>query len=509
MATSVKTGWILLLTLILSLVVLAFSNPQRTCFQSQYVRQIKWYVTQSERQDIFNCRVNGSAKLISPKIFQKVSQFEKRMASTEFFLRQLDPARPSLTIAVSEERPQLFQVQGASIFLGIAQLGNPRAVDMAVIRAWLETAMGLKSTQLNYRQALAELIYALKEGELEMDTNETWRPKAWHETLLTLRAYCRSGVRYYDHDEFCQTLDKLNFDSELSENLKELNDLSMATYLKEVWLKAFRDLSLQDRQRILKSLPTMMKSLKGNDVDGSQMTLDNKLQQMVRQFLIEPIEENKTLQTLAHRNLLSRLLFELQAGGFQQDLTMPKLDVLYKTEGKLDSSSPIFQKLGYRLSGATQSYLAVIDDHGYWLPPYEESLPRGVFSQVKAALLVVKRCEVITGSAIFEYAKIAEKILILRECDPNATPDLTPLASEGVRSFARKNPAFSLVLFNSEWVLNHVQDLIDEDDIFAVISERKADHKLFQLLQWQSLAWEPLDQIYVPETPENLILLFR
>ncbi len=509
MATSVKTGWILLLTLLLSLLILAFASPQRSCFQSQFVRQVKWHMTQGEREDIFNCRVEHESKPISPKIFQKISKFEKRLASTEFFLNRMDPALGRFVITVSEERPDLFQVQGSSIFLGVHHFDNPRAVDLALIRSWLESVMNLGSTQLNYRQALAEIIFGLKDGQVNLGQTKMWRPRAWHETLMTLRSYCHSGVRYYDHDEFCQALDKVGLSSEVTESLKELNDLSMAAYLKDVWLASFLQLNLQDRQRVLSSLPIWLKSLQGIDVDGSQMTLDSKLQKMVRQFLIKPLEDRKELQTLPHRNLLSRLLFELQAGGFQQDLTMPRLDVLYKTSGSLEPGSPLFARLVSRFSSSPRSYLAVIDDEGYWLPPYEESLPRGVFDRVTAELLVLKRCEPITGSALLEYAKIAEKILILRECDVNAMPDLSPLALESVQSFARKNLRFSFILFNSAWILTHTQELIDEEDIFTTISERKADQPLFQLLRWQSLAWEPIDQVYLPETSENLVLMFR
>ncbi len=540
-----KAGWILIFSLVASVVVLAYLSPQRSCFHSGLFQSISVVDSHSE-QNFYECRTSQvkapPSSQRNPESVLLVKRIEKEIDGIEFFLRNLgkqDLSNSSATrqmnnkrleLIVSKDRPLLFQIKEHQLFLGWQLANQSQKLQMAVIRAWLQNSRGFNQGSVVYRQALASIISTLKSGELRLDTKNNWRPQAWHEALLSLSSYCQiKSVTYLDHLEFCDSLDRLEGLDQF-EGLREINDLSLAHYLADIWLLSYRRLSLQDQGQVLSGFSDFIEAVVGEDVDGSAMSLNEKLQKMVIQFLVNPYGHSNKLAKAGKKNFLSLIYQHLNDTGYDQNLNTPKIDFLYKTFGEIGSSGAALleplQKIANSPGIAAQTtgeqrsllYGAVVDDEGYWLPPYLKPLPRGIFSEVSAQLIIIKVCGGISGEELMRLAHLSTKILFLKECHASIHPNLTQLfdgasgangVESGIASFVKANPQFPLVLINSRHLTLFADNVEKVSDLFSVLNSRKSEDPLFASLNWRSLSWDPYKQVYEPESETPLIEMFR
>lgn len=501
-----------------------YLNRKPYCIDSRSVEKIDIYTLGETKQTVYKCSKDIA---VSPSQFvlKNMEQIQNRINFVERFLRMLGHQPEKLQISVLKDKPHFFVLENNHLWIGEKMLLSQGHLERAIFKNWMRARWKYIFVHNELTEdVLSDLLYVAAHGRMELEDPVTGRniqyePTHWPQVLQSVQGYCGSPWRASEHYEFCA-----NIKPSQSVMSSEVLERSLRALITESMLKSFYRLKLADRLELMKHIGDIFETKHSADLPVFKNFLfqfnheQNQMKSVMT--LVEASEYLKnmnlffasselTKDSQAYRQFISGIGQEVLAHGFNETFSDLSFDLLFSSENKLTSESPMlvqFQNLQRRFPYLR---IGVKDSENIWILPSRYSLPLKSFGRIRAERAVIEQCTSFSFRNVLGYAEEYQRVLMVGTCQSDQVRNYSGFIKEGAAGFARLNPQISFVQIHIPSALLKKEELVVVQNVFDFLKNREQMESVYQSLGWQELKWNQSLNAYSPKAYIDAIELFR
>lgn len=144
----------------------------------------------------------------------------------------------------------------------------------------------------------------------------------------------------------------------------------------------------------------------------------------------------------------------------------------------------------------------------YHMPSRSQLTPE-TFKSIKAHHFIWESCDDLDLQSLIQIPADVQKLLVVRNCDPQIPVDIKSYVEKGVEGFAARNPQTAFVRIDLPSLKSKKDFLAVQHKIFDLMSRRQIDDPFFMAFGWQEITLNPKLQIYVPRAYVDAVESFR
>lgn len=489
-----------------------YESRRPLCIDSRVVDRID-RLDQQDMSTVFKCSLRLWTE--NREYFEdKILHLKSRIQSVEALLQEISPFRHSIQIVIVAQQPWFFQVLNHRVYIGENLLKTQGHLERGIIKVWLrERGISSYPNREIAEEVLADFILFLSTGQREIldpeltPDQDVYKNK-WPLVLKTAKEYCESNTKISEHYSVCKSGNK---DLESLLNSKNL-EMSVRPLLLRAWTDAYLELGLQDRYEFETLLPKFILKPAAQTIRSGESRSQGLLEYlsfMVNQF------QRASLSSQDLSNFPSYTLFSAKANeklsdlGFSESKTSLLADVIYwNTSLKVigDSNLHAWQEIA---RSNPRKQIVYRSEQSSYLLPSAFGLRLENLASLQTKALIVEHCGKADFNFIDSFSSMAERLLLVSNCDQNTKIDYVSYINGGVEYFAIKNKNIAFVHFHLPSMSLKRSVLSGKSDLLALIENRDTDSSLVQALGWQELEWKKNLDAYQPKATIDGIQLFR
>lgn len=483
------------------------------CIESKVVEKID-RLSVAGTDTVYRCAYNKDVKF-SAYFNAQARGLSQRIATAERFLENLEPFQRRIRITVIEDHPYLFKIQANQIFIGQTLFENPGHLEKALAKIWYrERADSLFVNQSVLEEVVSDFLVFGIRGELEIEDPvhkaSTQSVSAmWPSVLKSVQGYCESPWRLSEHYALCER----PYEERVTLRDSVL-ELSLRPLLSQAWIAAFRELSLFDQIRFLRSFSSLLKMEHSPElpiVKGAMAANSNwgEAVETVKNVNLFLSSSRMVRETPVQRLFAAFFATKLRAGGFNDTMGEAFFDIVYVSREALTEKSAIYQQFRDLARENPKLRFALQDENNLWMLPARYPIPLRTFAQIKATRTIVEKCGEFDFNFVLDFAPQTEKLFVVTSCTKKNTLKYDGFLKEGATGFGAQNKGVAFIQFHIPSLLMKRNQLASVPNIYDLVRKREIENPVFQSLGWQEVQWNEAAKAYHPKASVDGIEWFR
>lgn len=501
---------------LLSLAVLQMTK-RPLCIDSKVVERVDRISAQGN-ETVYRCALNKNVPYSTFFGGDRLKDLAYRVQQMERLLESIEPFYRKAQIAILEDRPYLFKVQGHQIYIGEKLMEAPGHLEKALVKVWYRERNEVLFAQQDLtEEVITDFILYLLNGDLDLGDPKTKIKTAlhrvkWPSVIKPVSAYCDSPWKMSEHFEVCQNRQEalLMLDSQAVE-------MSLRPLLVTSWVTSFKSFSGPERFRFIGNLPRLLRSehsphlplTSSSAASGMPETALLKAAEAVKNVSAFVATSSAMKDSETQRLFVSNFTNELRINGIQDAFAEAYFDVLYVSHEPLSEKSKVFRHFMTIAKANPKLQMAVRDQNNLWMLPSKYPVPLSSFGQIKASRTVVEKCGPYNFSYVMDYAEKTEKLLVVDHCNTKREVFYSKFLNEGAEGFAAQNKSTTFVQFHVPSLVMKKMDLEPVANVLEFIQKRDVESTSFRSLGWREIHWSRQANAYQPKAFVDAIEWFR
>lgn len=503
--------WIslLLLSLSVTLVALAWVNRPTFCLDSKIVEKIDM-VGASGTQSLQACSVSKESRF-SEEMKDLKDALETKLRSLERTFDFMGLSFSPVRISIVDSFDPLVRVHPSHLILSRSVLEVEQVLEKAFLLSVLVQKSGVPAQEMTADQVLwaevfSDLFLYFQNGTLAvqdpiLNKQVSWSGKRieWPFVLKTKAAYCQEAWRSFFHLSDCQEKgvesDQLFvslrpfFGSAFSHSLDQLPVNEKVSWFRDVW-SAWPTLQIQ-------------RFFYGSSVGPEE---EQQLADATRGV------ENwmKNIALWSHRSEVWAKVFgsvqrELLKLGFRDKSAPVPVDLL--VVGGDQGGEEILKSLREAVLLASQKTVVFVRDNEAQLLPDLKPFPRVWLGNIQAGQAVLIQCSVPSMAKLKSFATQVQKLMLIRSCQSPLTLSWNQIMRGSVNDFIRDNSKVSFIQFH----LPSLKSALAKRNLnpIPLLEEGQWSNPFFQEIGWESPQWDQALKAYKSRAAIEAIESFR
>lgn len=488
------------------------------CVDSKWIREVEYKSSSSssgKTERLFSCDRNRDFGY-QPFFAKNLVEIQDHINRTELLLSRFSPFRQKLKVTINAQQPVAFRILDHHLEIGSDLLNAEGHFEKGLYKIWYRDNTGSWfATNSLFEEVITDFFLFINRGDISLtDPVHHFRTRTggakWPQVIKSVQGYCESSWRLSEHYEKC-----LNVRDDENAFHANIVQLSLRPLVSSAWIKAFKDLSYNERKEFLHLLPVLLKTNTSTDPErmlAQAINSESPVQQAissVRRFNALMSATYQQSNASVHRVFTSFFANDLRQSGLNDAFADAFFDVIIYTDQSVGPKSELLNAFKAVSKRNPNVQMALIDNENLWMLPSDYPVSLKSFGQVRSTKMIVSRCGGFDFNYILGFSSMTEKLLVVNKCGALTGLNFGEFFEGGVAGFARKNKNVAFIQFHLPSLNLRKDQLASVQNVYELIERRNTESPVFQALGWNELKWDQQLQAYRPQAHVDGIELFR
>lgn len=492
---------VLLSTLMVLLVVFAYTARRPLCIDSKLVERID-SISDKGTATAYRCSLRKHVDF-NQNLADYTATLGPKLQSLERFFDWFGPFEKKINLTIISGDGEHYRIQDQEIFASESILRAKGQLEKAFIRSWFrqKASMSLQS-QLLFEESLTDFIYYTYSGSLSLQDPLTgiWLEDQdeakWPRILSSPKGYCQSIWKSNEHLKTCN-------DALIDQSPEEISINTLRPLMTQTLIESYLHLSHREQMNLLRSLPAELANFEFQRdfgmslIDFAEPNYAGAVSQIQNwvQF-VSLITQKIEPKFSAYFNN------SLQRRGF--DYVSPKimLDVLVFANELPDKQ---IQEIYKQINIRKEVVIGLEIKETLKMSVSGEALNLNLLGPVQALTGVYFHCGMPKIQDLVGLAQRIEKLVFINSCGQSEFR-FEGLFKHGIESFAQQNPKVKFAEFHLPSLVLAIQKLKGQnplDFLFGKKTESLAP------LGWNAPLYDDVKDAYKAQSAIEIVNWYR